>query len=104
MRTYELMEKVIGTNQDRANSCYFIIDGVLLRIADHQANNTNFEAYNEGFNAILNVIISDDFVSEKDFNAYLDENNVNGEILVVSESENIDDVVETIKYYLNRLK
>jgi hypothetical protein len=104
MKTYQLIQEVLGYNQSRANSCYMVIEGVLLRIADHQANNDNFEAYNEDFKAILNVVITDDFMSEKSFNEFLDSKEIQGEFLTVGTNEDLKETAETIKYYLNRLK
>jgi len=105
MTTYQLFEQVTSSETSRANSCYSEIDGVILRIADHQANFSNFECYNdiENAKAVVNVIITNDFVSEKEFESFLDSNDLQGEQIIVSESE-FEDIAEYIKERINYFK
>jgi len=105
MTTYQLFEQVTNNETSRANSCYSEIDGVILRIADHQANFSNFECYNdiENAKAVVNVIITNDFVSDKDFESFLDSNDLQGEQIIVSESE-LEEIVEYIKSRINYFK
>jgi len=105
MTTYQLFEQVTNNETSRANSCYSEIDGVILRIADHQANFSNFECYNdiENAKAVVNVIITNDFVSDKDFESFLDSNDLQGEQIIVSESE-LEDIAEYIKLRINYFK
>jgi hypothetical protein len=96
MTTYQLFEQVTNNQTSRANSCYSEIDGVVLRISDHQANFSNFSCYNdiENSKAIINVIITNDFVSDKDFESFLDSNDLQGEQIIVND---FDGIVEYIK-------
>ena len=105
MTTYELFKEITENETSRANSCYSEIDGVILRVADHQANFSNFECYNdiENANAIINVIITNDFVSDKDFESFLDSKGLQGEQIVVNLSE-IEDVSDYIKQRINYFK
>jgi len=105
MTTYQLFEQVTNNETSRANSCYSEIEGVILRIADHQANFSNFECYNdvENAKAIVNVIITNDFVSEKDFESFLNSNDLQGEQIIVSESE-LEDIADYIKSRINYFK
>ena len=104
METYQLFEKVTNNQTSRANSCYAEIDGVVLRIADHQANFSNFSCYNdvENAKAVINVIITNDFVSEKEFESFLDENDLQGEQIIVNDFDGIVDYIqERINYFKN---
>ena len=104
METYQLFEKVTNNQTSRANSCYAEIDGVVLRIADHQANFTNFSCYNdiENAKAVINVIITKDFLSEKEFESFLDENDLQGEQIIVNDFDGIVDYIqERINYFKN---
>jgi len=105
MTTYQLFEQVTNNETSRANSCYSEIEGVILRIANHQANFSNFECYNdvENAKAIVNVIITNDFVSDKDFESFLDSNDLQGEQIIVLESE-LEDIAEYIKSRINYFK
>jgi hypothetical protein len=103
MTTSELFKAVLGYEAARIESIYIVVDRVLLRIADHQANNVNFECFNdvEDYDAIVNVVISNEFVDESKFETYLDRRNINGQMIVVSESDNVADTAE---YILNTIK
>ena len=104
METYQLFEKVTNNQTSRANSCYTEIDGVVLRIADHQANFSNFSCYNdvENAKAVINVIITNDFVSEKEFESFLDENDLQGEQIIVNDFDGIVDYIQDrINYFKN---
>ena len=105
MTTYQLFQEITNNQTSRANSCYAEIDGVILRVADHQANFQNFLCYNdfENAKAILNVIITNDFVSEKEFEYFLDSSDLQGEQIIVSESE-ISNISEYIKERINYFK
>ena len=105
MTTYQLFKEITENETSRANSCYSDIDGVILRVADHQANFSNFECYNdvENAKAIINVIITNDFVSEKDFESFLDSIDLQGEQIIVSESE-VDSISEYVKERINYFK
>ena len=104
METYQLFEKVTNNQTSRANSCYTEIDGVVLRIADHQANFSNFYCYNdiENAKAVINVIITKDFLSEKEFESFLDENDLQGEQIIVNDFDGIVDYIQDrINYFKN---
>lgn len=105
MTTYQLFQEVTNNETSRANSCYSEIDGVILRIADHQANFSNFECYNdvENAKAIINVIITESFVSERDFESFLESNDLQGEQIIVSEAE-IETISDYIKERINYFK
>ena len=105
MTTYQLFQEVTNNETSRSNSCYSEIDGVILRIADHQANFSNFECYNdvENAKAIINVIITEDFVNERDFESFLDSNDLQGEQIIVTESE-FETISDYIKEKINYFK
>lgn len=104
MNTYELMNAVIGYEQVRTSSCYMVINGVLLRIADHQANFVNFECFNddEEYNSIVNVIITNNIVNERAFEDYLDSKDMRGEMVVIPTSDDINESADYIKMVLRR--
>jgi len=98
MTTSDLFKAVLGYDSARTASIYIVIDRVLLRIADHQANFINFECFNdiEDYDAIVNVVISDDNISDKEFESYLDKRDIQGEMIAVSINDNIKDISEYI--------
>jgi hypothetical protein len=89
MKTYTLFSEISNIHANSASSSYFKVENLLVRVANHLPNTTNFEEYNDNQKNVL-LVFTDTDLTEYEV-----------EYLIYDEKYcNVDDIQKKIKRML----